>query len=386
VALNATSATTLPALIAKHAAAHAHDVVLRKKQRGIWMAITWGELAAHIRHIGLALLADGETVGNVVAVLSDTRPEAAYADLGALSVGCVSVCLPTQDDAARTEQALRDTDCRLLFVENEEQLDKALLARDRCPTLRRIVIFDMKGLRDLHDPMCTSLSDFVAGGAERDRNESAAWESAVQAVAAGQPAAQTPSGTTLTHGELLHLVEATTTQLGARTVDERVAFLPMSGMMERALGLYAALITRTVSNYLENAETLTENIREVRPTVLGAPPSVWALFRSRIVAEAAGASWLQRTLYRWAISVGEATPDSLSAVLGRHLVLRCVRHNMGLSRLRIAHTGTAAPPPDLARWYRTLGIALTVLNGLPALDTDEAPTLQISTEDLTHAA
>ena len=51
-----------------------------------------------------------------------------------------------------------ESSCRVLFVENEEQLDKALLVRDRCPALRRIVIFDMKGLRDFADADCESLA------------------------------------------------------------------------------------------------------------------------------------------------------------------------------------------------------------------------------------
>jgi len=174
VALTPDTIATVPALVFRRAATHAQEVILRKKQRGIWQAVTWAEFAARIRQVGMALAANDLASGDIVGVLSNTRPEAACADLGALSVGCVSACLVPQDEADHVGRMLRDAGCRLLFVENEEQLDKALLARDRCPLLQRIVIFDMQGLRELDDPMCESLDDFLARGIEHDRAHPAA--------------------------------------------------------------------------------------------------------------------------------------------------------------------------------------------------------------------
>ena len=67
----------------------------------------------------------------------------------------------------------------MLFVENDEQLDKALLVRERCPALQRIVIIDMKGLRDFADPMCESLQSFVARG-----GNDGGWDGGIAAIAA----------------------------------------------------------------------------------------------------------------------------------------------------------------------------------------------------------
>ena len=125
---------TVPALVFQRAATHAQEVILRKKQRGIWQAVTWAELATRIRQVGMALASSDLASGDVAGVLSNTRPEAAYADLGVLSVGCVSACLVPQNEADQVERMLRETRCRLLFVENEEQLDKAL---ETCPDKER---------------------------------------------------------------------------------------------------------------------------------------------------------------------------------------------------------------------------------------------------------
>jgi long-chain acyl-CoA synthetase len=370
VALIPDTIATVPALVFQRAATHAQEVILRKKQRGIWQAVTWGELGTRVRQVGMALMASKLGAGDVVGVLSNTRPEAAYADLGALSAGCVSACLVPQDEAGHAARMLGDTKCRLLFVENEEQLDKALLVRERCPLLQRIVIFEMQGLRELDDPMCESLDGFLARGVAYDRAHPAVWDAALHAVTPDQPAALLlPVGAdgvveTLSHRDVMTVVEDSAARLRQRHGDERVAFLPMSGMMERVLGLYVALFSRTVSNYLESPDTLIENLREVQPTVLGASPVVWERFRTRIVAEVGGATWLQKRLFNWAIGTGEVTQGAgTMAWIARKLVLGSVRREMGLSRLRLACIGAASLSPDIARWYLALGIAMTRLDG-----------------------
>jgi long-chain acyl-CoA synthetase len=393
VALTTDTIATVPALVFQRAASYAQEVILRKKQRGIWQAVTWAELAMRMRQVGMALAASDFSAGDVVGVLSNTRPEAAYADLGALSVGCASACLVPQNEADHAARMLRDTGCRLLFVENEEQLDKALLVRDHCPLLQRIVIFDMQGLRELDDPMCESLDDFLARGIEHDRAHPAAWEAALHTVTPDRPAALLlPMGAdgvveTLSHRDIMTVVEDAATRLDQRHGDERVAFLPMSGMMERVLGLYVALSSRTVSNYLESPDTLIENLREVQPTVLGASPLVWERFRTRIVAEVDGATWLQKGLFNWAIGAGEATNGAgTMAWVARKLVLGSVRREMGLSRLRLACIGAASLSPDIARWYLALGIEMTRLNGDCARGAANGDKLRALIEEFTCAA
>src|SRR6185437_12449846 len=157
-------ALTVPALLAERIATHSSSVVLRKKYRGIWQAVTWSQLGAHVREAAAGLRSIGLQPGEVACVLAETRPEFVYVDLAILAVGGVSGAIDPETEAEALADALCRAECRVLFVENEEQLDKALLARDRCPTLRHIVIFDMKGLRDFNDVACDSFTAFIARG------------------------------------------------------------------------------------------------------------------------------------------------------------------------------------------------------------------------------
>src|SRR5689334_2785692 len=140
--------TFIPALIRQNAASHAAETILRSKDRGIWKAVTWAQLDTRVAQIGAALVSCGFGHGDVAAVLSETRLEAAYAELAILGSDAVSVAICPEDEADRVCHILFSSGARLIFVENEEQLDKVLQVRDRCPALARIVVFDMKGLRE----------------------------------------------------------------------------------------------------------------------------------------------------------------------------------------------------------------------------------------------
>ena len=120
-------------------------------------------------------------------------------------------------------------------------------------------------------------------------------------------------------------------------------------MMERVFGLYLSLDARAISNYLENPDTVIENLQEVQPTVLGTDPQIWQLLHARATNAAAGATRMQRLLYRSAIAAGHAA--GLQAILARLCVLRAVRRELGLSRLRLAYIGGRL----LAAGYRTVG-------------------------------
>jgi long-chain acyl-CoA synthetase len=369
VALNpGATSDTIPAMVASRIAAHGGETILRKKDRGIWNSVTWTELGARAREVGMGLKAIGFQPGDVACVLAETRLESVYVDLGILGAGGVSGGIHPTEEAEQLGQALHQSNCRVLFVENEEQLDKVLMVRDRCPTLQRIVILDMKGLRDFADPICESFQAFVARGADHDRAHSNDWDAGIAAITADQPAVllfphggAPGKGRVLTHGDTLHLIANARSLLRPQVGDERLALLPMCHVMERVFGLYLALDARAVSNYLENPDTVAENLQELQPTMLGTDAQVWEGLHARATNAAASATRLQRLLYRGAIAAGQR--GGLQATLARVCVLRAVRRELGLNRLRHAYIGATPLSPDIERWAKALGIVIQQIDG-----------------------
>ena len=337
--------SSIPALLDQRASASGTRIVLRQKERGLWKAVTWSELDARRRAVAAALRAAEFRQGDVAGLLSETTPDAVYVDLGILSAGGVSLAVNPDAEAEQLRSQLRDSGCRVLFVENEEQLDKALTVRESCPALTRIVILNMKGLRDFADAGCEDYQVFLGRGTAGGD---------APAIRGDHPAVLLPSGV-LTHADVLAKVAKAAETLGVRDGDERLAVLPMSDPLERIQGLYLALHAGAVSNYLESPETARENLQELKPTLFGADAEAWTRLHARIAASAAAATRLQRVLYNWAIGAGSGN------ALANFLVLRAVRRELGMDRLRVAYVAGNSCSPELARWARALGIDIQSL-------------------------
>lgn len=349
--------TSISALVAQRAGSHGGETILRVKNRGIWKTVTWAQLSDRVREIGTALLAADFARGDVVAILSDTRPEAVYADLAILGCGAASVAIDPDDDPDRVCHKLSSSGSRLAFVENEEQLDKLLSIRDRCPALSQIVVFDMKGLRDFTDANCIGLAAFVETGGTAD------WDAAVQAVEADQPAViqfprgeESGLGRTLTHGDLMHMISTVRSKLPIPANQERLAVLRLSDITERVWGLYLALETGCISNYPEGPDTVMENLQELQPTILGADAAVWDHLQTLAATRAKSATTMQRLAYGWALRAGRH--DRPWARLADLLVLHAVRREFGLNRLRLAYVGGASVGPAALDWARSLGVTV----------------------------
>jgi len=157
---------TIPAIFWNAVAARGPNVWMRQKDFGIWRSWTWNETAQAVREIGHGLMALGFEARHTSSILSNTNIEWVLCDLAVLSAGGVSNGIYPTDAAEQVHYLCEDSGTRVLFVENDEQLDKALAVRDTLPLLQKIVVFDMDGLRDFHDPMVISLKQLQDLGRE----------------------------------------------------------------------------------------------------------------------------------------------------------------------------------------------------------------------------
>jgi long-chain acyl-CoA synthetase len=348
---------------------------MREKTLGIWRAITWREFGDRARSVGMGLGALGFAKGDCAGILSNNTPEWLYADMGIVGAGGVSVGVYPTDSAAQAEYVLKDSRCTVVFVEDEEQLDKVLQVRARLPALRRIVIFDMEGLADFAEPMVLSLDAFMALGADFDRGNPGLWEQRLQEPRPEELAILVytsgttgpPKGAMISHRNIVFQVEHGTGLLPAGPGDERLSFLPLCHVAERVVGAYYSIFTGTVVNFAESVETVPENVREVQPTLFGAVPRIWEKFYSAVAITMAEATPLARWAYKAAIGIGyrvverrlagRPIPPGLGLAYGlaSALVLKNIRKMIGIDRCRYLLTGAAPISPELVRWYLALG-------------------------------
>src|SRR3954467_7696189 len=149
---------------------------IREKEFGVWQPTSWRQWLQISKQIAYGLHAIGFRPGDVASIMANAVPEWVYADMGILCAGGVSSGIYPTDSAAQVEYLINDSSTKVVFVEDEEQLDKVLVCRTRCPTLQRIVVFDMEGLSAFRDPMVMSLAEFSALGRNHMQDREALWE------------------------------------------------------------------------------------------------------------------------------------------------------------------------------------------------------------------
>jgi long-chain acyl-CoA synthetase len=156
---------TIPAMFWNAVEKRGPKVWLRQKHLGIWRSQTWDQTAEAVREIAGGLMDLGFAHGETASILSNTVVEWVLSDLAVLSCGGVANGIYPTDAASQVEYLSADSRTTVLFVEDDEQLDKALEVRERLPLLRKIVVFDMEGLRDLDDPGVISPGRCASRGA-----------------------------------------------------------------------------------------------------------------------------------------------------------------------------------------------------------------------------
>jgi len=368
-----------------NAVARRGDLVwLRQKELGLWRSLSWNQAGAAVSEIAAGLLGLGHATGECVAILSNTVVEWVLCDLAVLSCAGVTNGIYPTDAASQVEYLCSDSSTVVLFVEDDEQLDKALEVRAQLPLLRKIVVFDMEGLRDLDDPGVMSLEALRAEGREylarhpqavRERVASCRpQELAILVYTSGTTGK--PKGVMHSHAGLVYEMRGINAMASAYEYDERMCFLPLCHIAERMGGEYASVYSGARLNFVERPETVPENVREIAPTIMTAVPRVWEKFYSAVMISIKEASTLQQVAYGWSIGVGMRIAELVMAgrpvggwlrwqfQLARWIALNNVRKLIGIHRARYLITGAAPISADLVKWYLALGVPMIEVWGM----------------------
>lgn len=369
---------TIPRLFWSAVARREETVWLRDKHLGLWRSWRWHEVGRAVREIAMGLAALGFEPGDCASVLANTVVEWVLCDFGVQSAGGVCSGIYPTDSASQVQYLCADSSTTVLFVEDEEQLDKALAVRDRLPRLAWIVVFDMTGLHDLNDARVLSLDALRARGREFD----AAHPGELDRRLASRNAADLailiytsgttgkPKGAMHSHGGLVHALWRYMEVMPQTAKDTRMCVLPLCHIAERMVGVYAGLVSGAVLNFVERPDTLPENVREIAPTFFFAVPRVWEKFYSAVTIAVGEATPLQQRAFAWAMRAGSQVADrvlerrslgvglKIRFLLARFLVLDNVRRMIGIHRARFLGTAAAPISPALVRWYLALGVPM----------------------------
>lgn len=369
----------MPRLLIENARKFGSKTALREKEWGIWQTYSWqdylditAEFAAGLRELGFGK-------GDVVVLIGDNRPEWMWAEIAIQSLGGMALGVYQDVQASEIEYIFELTGCRLVIAEDQEQVDKMLLLREKISHLEYIVYHDPKGLVKYQDKGLIYFNQVRENG----RPQKNLFESWVDQVSEDDTCLiATTSGTTgrpklamLSHKNMLSMADNLGKVDPKDQSDEFVSFLPLAWMGEQMMAVASSLLFGFCVNFPEEQETVQEDIRDIGPHILFSPPRVWENLAARIQVRIMETTRLKRFVYNTCMGIGIRMAESRRSrkpqggmlsflyFLSQFFLFRSLRDRLGFSRIRSATTGGAALGPDTFKFFHAMGVNLKQIYG-----------------------
>ena len=365
-----------PALFFQQVEALQGKTALRFKDFGIWNRISWTDYGKSVREVAAGYLCYGIAPGDRIAILGENRPEWLVCHMAAMTVGGVTCGVYPTSSAEEIEYIVEHSESKMLFVENEEQIDKVLQIIDRLH-VKQIIIWDSQGLWGFNHPRVAFYDAFVAEGKQHLSENPEVIEDCVARIKADDIAMMIytsgttgrPKGAMISHQNILGITEAFASVIGAGENDELLSYLPLAHIYENLISVFFAVWIGGTVNFVESLETLAANLREVSPTIFASVPRLWEKFVSMVEIKMSDSTVIKRILYRAAVSIGlkriRASAESGSGGWLNPVykifywgLLHHLKRQMGLERIRYAVCGAAPASPELFEWYNAIGVPL----------------------------
>lgn len=365
-------ADTFPKLLRLNAREHGGEIALREKDLGLWRVFTWNDYQTRVHDFALGLLELGLGRGNVIGIIGDNRPDWVAAEIATHAVGAMSLGLYRDVLDEEAAYLLSYGDAKLVFAEDEEQVDKLLALADRAPNLKHIVYSDPRGMRKYDDPRLMEAEKLATMGRDRAAREAGLYDRLVDATSGEDVAILcTTSGTTanpklamLAAGRVLKHCATYLAFDPKGPDDEYVSVLPLPWIMEQIYALGKGLLCRMKVNFVEEPETMMHDFREIAPTFVLFAPRLWESIAADVRAGVMDSSPLKQRLFDIGMKVGlSALAQDKRSMFADQLLFRALRDRLGFTRLRSAATGGAALGPDTFKFFQAMGVPLRTLYG-----------------------
>ena len=233
-----------------------------------------------MKYLTLGLISLGLEEGDKVAMIGDNRPEGLWAEMAALCAGGVGVWLFQDSLIDEVRYIIDHSDTKFLFGEGQEEVDKALSIFHECPKLTKIIWDDPKGMRNYDQDCLISLKEVQQMGKELDLKATAAVRrydpkghgDDVALLFYTSGTTSLPKGALLSHNNMLTMGKSLMAVDPCLTTDDYVSYLPFAWIGEQMMSISCGLQIGYTINFPEGPETAQENIREIGPHVMFAPP------------------------------------------------------------------------------------------------------------------
>ncbi|CUR54231.1 AMP-dependent synthetase and ligase [metagenome] len=343
-----------------------------------WQSVTWQEVGDRVNRLAAGLMALGIEPEQRVGIASSTRYEWILADLAVTCAGAATTTVYPSTNADDTAYIVSDSECRIMFAEDDSQIAKLVSHRAEIPQVTKVVTFDGETDGD----WVIGMDDLAAlGDAYLADNPTAVTEHA-EAIEPDQLATLIytsgttgrPKGVRLRHRSWVYEGEVIRAHGILDETDLQFLWLPMAHSFGKVL-LSTQMACGFATAVDGRVDKIIENLAVVKPTFMGAAPRIFEKAHGRIVTMQAAEGGVKEKLFKQAFAVGlkvdqlqregKAVPLVLKVQHGLFdkLVFSKIRDRFG-GRVRFFISGAAALNQEVAEWFHAAGIVILEGYGL----------------------
>lgn len=343
-----------------------------------WESLTWKETGDRVRTLAAGLVALGIQPEERIGIAAATRLEWILSDLAIMAAGAATTTVYPSTMAEDVAYILADSECRILFAEDDIQIDKVKQHRSELPKLVKIVAFEgttdgdwvisLDELAKLGDQELASHPDVIEQRIDATKPDSLATLIYTSGTTGR------PKGVRLLHRSWTY--EGTAIQVQGILDEDDLQFLwlPMAHSFGKVL-LSTQLACGFPTALDGRVDKIIDNLAVIRPTFMGAAPRIFEKAHGRIVTMQAAEGGIKEKLFNQAFKVGlevdqlrregKPVPFILAQQhkLFDRLVFSKIRARFG-GRVRFFISGAAALNQQIAEWFHAAGIVILEGYGL----------------------
>ncbi len=343
-------------------AKYPQEVALAGKVGGKWKTYSTDDCIEMANKVSRGLIAMGIQPGDMIGIISGSRPEWHFCDIGIMQAGAIPVPLYPTISSNEYEYIFNHAELKMAIIGDAKILDKVLAIKDKAPSLKEIFTFDeIQGTKHF--------SDLLRAGEKTSQDEVEKRKAAVNpndlaTIIYTSGTTGNPKGVMLSHTNIVTNVQATLPLLPVSQGDVTLSFLPLCHIFERMV-LFVYTYAGMSVHFCDNIDNLRDYMAEVKPEFFTAVPRVVEKLYERIIASGNEQTGLKKKIFFWAIGLAnEYKIDTdmgffynMQLKLAKKLVFGKIVDRLG-GRVKGIVTGASALPAKLCRVFNAMGVPI----------------------------
>jgi long-chain acyl-CoA synthetase len=369
--------------------------LMHVKEDGKYRGISFKEFEAQTENFAFGLSSLGIKRGDKIAISSENRPEWVYSDMAILGLGGIDIPIYPSLTTESEEFILNNSDSVGIIVSNKFQLNKVLKVWNNCKKIKFVIVFNEKDIEDKTNSNVYSFKEVQEMGKKLKSTSPELFKENIKltdendlcTIIYTSGTTGEPKGVMLTHKNIISNVHAALESIPISTDDVFLSFLPLCHIFERMGGYYTGFACAGSIYYAESIELISQNILEVKPTIITTVPRLFERIYSKIIKNVEKEAVSKQKIFYWAIDVGKKYTQlkkennipfklKIEYAIAEKLVFSKLKEKMG-GRLRFFVSGGAALSREMGEFFEAIGVIILEGYGL----TESSPVIAANRVD-----